>query len=38
MPRLGKKNIIKLGLGKTVVKFMALKLPRGSMQALVRSF
>lgn len=32
------ENIIKLGLGQTVVKFMALKLPSGSMQALVRSF
>jgi len=33
-----KENNIKLALGKTVVKFMGLKLPRGSMQALVRSF
>jgi len=32
------ENSIKLALGKTVVKFMGLKLPRGSMQASVRSF
>jgi hypothetical protein len=32
------ENNIKLALGKTVMKFIGLKLPRGSMQALVRSF
>ena len=30
------ENKIKLALGKTVVKFMGLKLPRGSKQAMVR--